>query len=263
MKISVSGKGGSGKSTITTLLAMELRDRGFRPIVVDSDESNSVLYRMLGMANAPQPLVALAGGRQMVRELMPPGYKPAEAGQGTNVLAKAAITLDELPEANVAEKDKIRLVVIGKINEPLEGCACPMGVLGREFLSKLRLKESEIAIADMEAGIEHFGRGLETGLDTVLIIVEPSFESVSLSERIKKLANGIGIKRVWAILNKVNSEALSARLLNELTKRDIKVIGAVPYDEEVFNACLEGRPIAKWDKNMGQALHKIADSILY
>jgi CO dehydrogenase maturation factor len=72
MKISISGKGGSGKSTVTTLLAMELRDRGYRPLIVDADESNTVLYRLLGLGRPPQPLVALAGGRQMVRQLMPP-----------------------------------------------------------------------------------------------------------------------------------------------------------------------------------------------
>ncbi|MDD5703750.1 MAG: hypothetical protein PHU23_17080, partial [Dehalococcoidales bacterium] len=153
MKISISGKGGSGKSTAGTLLALEFRDRGCRPVIVDSDESNSVLYRMLGMAQPPQPLVALAGGRQMVRELMPPGYKPGTPDSGTNVLARAEIALSDLPSVNVAEKDGVRLVVIGKIAEPLEGCACPMGVLGREFLGKLRLADREIVLADMEAGI--------------------------------------------------------------------------------------------------------------
>lgn len=262
MKISISGKGGSGKSTVTTLLALEFRDRGYRPIIVDSDESNSVLFRMLGMERPPQPLVALAGGRQMVRELMPPGYKPGEPEGNTNVLTRAEITLAGLPQANVAEKDNLRLVVVGKITEPLEGCACPMGVLGREFLSKLLLEDDEIAIADMEAGLEHFGRGVESGLDTVLAVVEPSFESVSLAERIRHLASGIGIQRVWAILNKVNSETVSTKLLLELKQRDIKVIGSIPYDEAVFEACLEGRALSKSPGKLSEGLNGITSIIL-
>jgi len=263
MKISISGKGGSGKSTVTALLAMKFRDLGYRPVIVDADESNSILYRLLGMKDPPQPLVSLAGGRQKVRQLMPPGYKPSESGKGTNVLTQASIALKDIPPGHIAEKDNLHLVVIGKISEPLEGCACPMGVLGREFLSKIQLEEKEIALVDMEAGIEHFGRGVESSLDSVLIVVEPSFESINLAERIKHLATGIGIRNIWAILNKVNSESIKVKLSDELSKRDVKLIGAIPYDEEVFSAGLEGRSVLFQKGSLENTLHKIADIILH
>ncbi|MDD5701266.1 MAG: hypothetical protein PHU23_04360, partial [Dehalococcoidales bacterium] len=210
----------------------------------------------------PQPLVALAGGRQMVRELMPPGYKPGTPDSGTNVLARAEIALSDLPSVNVSEKDGVRLVVIGKIAEPLEGCACPMGVLGREFLGKLRLADREIVLADMEAGIEHFGRGVETGLDSVLVVVEPSFESIVLAGRIQELAKGIGIQRVWAVLNKVNSDEVAAKLTGPLAERGVEVIGTVPYDEAVFAACLEGRPLLPGRGKLADCLHDIVDRLL-
>ncbi len=262
MKLSISGKGGSGKSTVTALLSLALRERKYHPVIVDADESNSVLYRMLGLENPPLPLVALAGGRQMVRQLMPPGYKPSEYGEGTNVLTQARISLEEIPPENIVEKNNLSLVVIGKIMEPLEGCACPMGVLGREFLGKLQLKENEIAITDMEAGIEHFGRGFESSLDRVLIIVEPSFESISLAERIKHLAIGIGIDEVWAIINKVSSEGIANKLNAELSKREVKVIGTVPYDEKIFTASFEGQPLSLSERKTAEALHNIVDVIL-
>jgi CO dehydrogenase maturation factor len=262
MKISISGKGGSGKSTVTTLLALDFQEKGYRPIVVDSDESNSVLFRLLGMPKPPQPLITLAGGRQMVRELLPPGYKPGAPGVSTNVLTQAKITLADLPLANVAKQDNLNLIIVGKINEPLEGCACPMGVLGREFLGKLSLAKNEIVIADMEAGLEHFGRGVESSLDTVLAVVEPSFESVNLAERIQHLAGGIGIQRFWVILNKVSSKKLQARLETELTSRGIPIIGAIPYDDEVFTACLEGRAISKNSRKISRALNQITNSLL-
>ena len=262
MKISISGKGGSGKSTVTTLVALELRDRGYRPIIVDSDESNSILYRMLGMEKPPQPLVSLAGGRQMVRQLMPPGYTPGGPGQGTHVLTQARISLADIPQENIAQRDNLRLVVIGKIAEPMEGCACPMGVLGREFLGKLQLEDNEIALVDMEAGIEHFGRGVEASLDNVLTIVEPSFESISLAERINHLSKGIGIKRVWVILNKVSTEAQQIKLADDLARRDVRVIGSIPYDKAVFTACLEGLPLSKGKGKIDRALHDIVDRLL-
>jgi CO dehydrogenase nickel-insertion accessory protein CooC1 len=72
-----------------------------------------------------------------------------------------------------------------------EGCACPMGVLSREFLKKLRLNENWIAFIDMEAGIEHFGRGIDEAIDKVILVVEPSFESLNVAEKIRDLAAGM------------------------------------------------------------------------
>ena len=59
-----------------------------------------------------------------------------------------------------------------------------MGALSREFLKRLSLQEDEMAIVDMEAGVEHLGRGVETSLDGVLIVVEPSLDSLELAEKI-------------------------------------------------------------------------------
>jgi CO dehydrogenase maturation factor len=262
MKISVCGKGGSGKSTITTLLAFALRDRGYHPLIVDTDESNSVLYRMLGMSNPPEPLVSLAGGRQMVRKLMPPGYKPADSFEPTNVLVQSSISLDDIPKINLVEHQGVSLVIVGKITESLEGCACPMGVLGKEFLGKLKLNDREIVIADMEAGIEHFGRGVEASLDGVLVVVDPSFESIKLAERIQALANGIGINQVWALFNKVNSDKTKNRLQRELEKTNVKVVGLIPYSEDVFNAGLEGVTLQLPPGNLREAMDGILDKIL-
>lgn len=260
MRISVCGKGGSGKSTIVTLLANEIRDRGYHPLVVDSDESNSVLYWMLGFSQPPIPLVELAGGRKMVRKLMPPKYAPQESEPGTNVLSRDKILLDDIPHQNMIERDNIRLVVIGKILQPLEGCACPMGVLSRELLGKLQLKGDEIAIVDMEAGIEHFGRGVETNIDSVLIVVEPSLESIILAEKTKHLAAGVGINKIWAVLNKTNSHDLALKLANELAKRGVAVAGSIPYDADIFEACLEGCPLVKGKAT--KEVGKIVDFLL-
>ncbi|MDP2916421.1 MAG: ATP-binding protein [Dehalococcoidia bacterium] len=260
MKISICGKGGSGKSTVVTLLALEARDRGYRPVVVDTDESNVVLYRMLGLPQPPVSLVELAGGKKMVRKLMPPKYEPKEPALDTNVLSRERLSLADIPSANVAEKDGVRLITIGKILQPLEGCACPMGVLGREFLARLQLEKDEIVIVDTEAGVEHFGRGVETSIDCVLIVVEPSFESLALAEKVKQLAGGLGLEKIWAVLNKANSDEMVSKLSRQLTQRGIAVIGSVPYDEEIFDACLEGKALAIG--NTKAEIKKIFDTII-
>ena len=116
-----------------------------------------------------------------------------------------------------------------------------MGVLSREFLKKLALQEDELAIVDMEAGVEHFGRGVDTSIDSVLIVVEPPLESVNVGQKIHDLASGIGIKNVWAVMNKVPSEEIAKRLKAELQKRRIEVVGCIYFDADIFSSSLEGR----------------------
>ena len=229
MKISVCGKGGSGKSTVVALLANEAVAQKLRVLVVDSDESNSGLFRMLGFDQPPVPLMELLGGKKGVKEKM----------SQPSILTAPQIFLEDISPQHMVKKGNLTLVSIGKILQVLEGCACPMGVLSREFLGKLRLKENEIAFVDMEAGIEHFGRGIDASLDSVLLVVEPSLESISLAEKIRDLAAGIR-KSLWAVLNKIPSDSIASRLKKEMEQRKIEVVGVIPSDPAIFEAGLTG-----------------------
>jgi CO dehydrogenase maturation factor len=236
-RIAVCGKGGSGKSTVVALLANDLRDRRYQVLVVDSDESNPGLWRMLGFEKRPEPLLELLGGKRKVIEAF------SESSQlQKNILMQDQIRTEDLPSQYLAERDHIRMVCIGKILQSLEGCACPMGVLSREFLTRLSPEENELVLVDMEAGIEHFGRGIEASLDSVLIVTEPSFDSLELTERINTLAADMQVKRIWTILNKVRSRQIALQLTAQLERRGISVVGSIRYDPEVFQSGLEGRP---------------------
>jgi CO dehydrogenase maturation factor len=240
MKISVCGKGGSGKSTLVSLLATAAQARHLTTLVVDSDESNSGLFRMLGFNEPPIPLMALAGGKEGIKEKM----------NQPSILSETNITLAQIPDGYINEINGLKLVSIGKIHQALEGCACPMGVLSREFLKKLRLGKDEIAMVDMEAGIEHFGRGIDNNIDAVLVVVEPSFESIALAEKIKVLAAGIK-KRLWAVLNKISSDILIAEIKAKLKSKEMETIGVISYDASVFHAGLKGDALAP-----GRATHQ-------
>jgi CO dehydrogenase maturation factor len=241
MKISVCGKGGSGKSTVVALLANEARTRGYHVLVVDSDESNAGLFRMLGFDYPPVPLMELVGGKKSLKQKM------AEM----NILSETQITMAHIPGQYLLQRDGLMLVSIGKILQSLEGCACPMGVLSREFLKKLTLQEDELVIVDMEAGVEHFGRGVDTSIDSALIVVEPPLESVDVGQKIHDLASDVGIRNVWAIMNKVPSEDIATRLKTELQKRHIEVIGCIYFDADIFSSSLDGRiaikGVAVWE----------------
>ncbi|UCC69101.1 MAG: hypothetical protein JSV79_04065 [Armatimonadota bacterium] len=240
MKVSVCGKGGSGKSTVVVLLAHELHQRGWRVLVADSDESNACLHWMLGFENPPRPLLELVGGKKNVQREMRSGFDWGEDKPEMSVLASPQVRAADLPQEYVSERDGLRLVAVGKIHQALEGCACPMGVLSREFLKKLRLEATEAAVVDMEAGIEHFGRGVETSVDAVVGVVEPSLESVLLTERVRQVALGSGAKFAGAILNKVASKDLATGLADQLKARQIPVLGTVHHHDEIVRSCLAG-----------------------
>jgi CO dehydrogenase maturation factor len=253
-KIAVCGKGGSGKSTIAALLAQELRRRGYRVVVIDSDESNTGLYRMLGFETRPQPLLELVGGKKRVFDAF-----SEDADFPESVLTQDEIRTDDLPEQHIVGGDGIRLVCTGKILQSLEGCACPMGALTREFLGRLRLGEAEVAIVDMEAGIEHFGRGVETNIDSVIIVVEPSYDSLELAGKIDALAEQVGVRNVWCILNKASSEKIALDVAERLREKGITLVGVVAHDPEIFRSNLSGEPIRAGET--GREIENILDRI--
>jgi CO dehydrogenase maturation factor len=249
MIVSVCGKGGSGKSVLTSLLAHESERRGYAVFVVDADESNSGLYSLLGLESPPRPLMDFSGGKEAIK---------SEMGKG-NILAEDRLSPDSLPGEYVRVAGNIRLAAVGKIHQALEGCACPMGVLNREFLKKLELAPGEIAFVDMEAGVEHFGRGVEEAVDYVLLAVEPSMESLQLATRIQELASGMG-KNTGAVLNKVSSGKWGEKLEQWLTERGISVVGSLPEDPSIFEACLEGEKIE--GSRAAEAVSLVLDQLL-
>jgi CO dehydrogenase maturation factor len=241
-KIAVCGKGGSGKSVLVRLLADGLRNRGRRVLVVDSDESNIGLERMLGFDSRCRPLIDLLGGKQKLEQEIIARVKAGETEETVQLVKEEMPVASILPEY-ILQKGDIKLVIVGKILMALEGCACPMGIVSRSFLKKLRLEPDEVAIVDLEAGVEHFGRGVETGVDCILVVVEPSVDSLEVAKKIKELANQIQIADVWAVLNKITSEDIADRLTAHLNKEGISVIGSIPHSPEIFESCLEGRPL--------------------
>jgi len=260
VKISVCGKGGSGKSIVVTLLANGFKARGYHVLIVDSDESNSELYRLLGFDGPPVPLMEMLGGKKGLREKMAVKISSGEAETKMEVLAQERVLTKDIPAQHLVQRDGVKLLNIGKIHHSLEGCACPMGVLSREFLGKLYLEADEVAVVDMEAGIEHFGRGIETSIDKVLAIVEPSLESLGVAVKVKELAADAGVKEAWAVLNKISSEKISRRLKDELEKKGIDIIGIIHYDQHIFEACLEGHKLG--EDVASEDIRGIIDSLL-
>ena len=206
-KIAVCGKGGVGKSFIVYGFAKAFSKRGKKVLVIDSDESNQTLYKLFGFDEPPSDFMDFLGGKRNVQQSLIKRFQSGEKEPKMSVIEKDTFKINDILEEFIKRDGNIFLVSIGKIKEPMEGCACPMGVISREFLEKISLKEDEIILVDTEAGVEHFGRGIEKGIDTVIAIAEPYLDSVEVAEKAIGLAHKMG-KKVYFILNTIGLSVL-------------------------------------------------------
>ncbi len=218
LKILISGKGGCGKTFITNLLAREFSiDNSV--LVIDADESNISLYKMLNVKK-PKDFVYFFGGKKNLKKKLKEN------------LFKKHISIEEIPREYLALKDNICIISVGKIEEVLEGCACPHNVLLKEFLRNLNF--NGIIIIDTEAGVEHFGRGVEKEVDVILGIAEPTLDSIELLKKIEMFSKNLN-KIFIPVINKV------PHILREHFKDYMFII---PYIEDVQIKCFKGEEIA-------------------
>ncbi|MDO5134705.1 MAG: AAA family ATPase [Eubacteriales bacterium] len=232
MKIAICGKGGSGKSTTTSLLAKALARMGKEVLVIDSDESNYGLHRQLGM-ELPKDFTVFFGGKgKVLEDLM--------MNQFSYQFFNETWTLSDIPQGFFSEKDGVKLMASGKIHVANEGCGCAMGTVISQFIDHMTLTENQFALMDMEAGIEHFGRGIDNGVDMILMILDASYESIRLSKKVSELAASIG-KPVYFALNKADDKTRQAVLAS--IEEPEKVIAVIPQNEEVFQRGLTGEAL--------------------
>jgi len=249
-KIAVCGKGGTGKSTIVALMASAFLELGYFVLVIDTDESNAGLHQMFGFPQQSRPLMAL------LQRCASGETKPS-----VDWFNQSKILLQDIPGEYILGRDNLRFLTAGKITDPFQGCACSMSDLARDLVRKSVLKEKEVMLIDTEAGVESFGRGVERGADTVLIAVEPSAESIALAEKISDMAEAIGVNRVRVILNKVPSQKVEKKIIEEVGKKKIKVIGSIYLDSQISDASLEGKALPR-DSYAQKVIKEVANRLL-
>ena len=229
MKIIICGKGGCGKSTTAALLAKAYQREGRNVLVVDSDESHYGLYRQLGL-DLPEDFTHYFGGKKgAYRVFDDKGYVFDEKWN-----------ISDIPREFLAGDGTLRLMAIGKIAEAEEGCACGMGFTAKMLLDNLETGENDVVIVDTEAGVEHFGRGLDRFADVILMVIDPSYESIHLSEKVYDMAQALG-KPVYFILNKADAE--QAEITKAALREKEAVIAVIPADPQIMMAGLKGEAL--------------------
>ena len=232
-KIAVTGKGGVGKTTLTSLLAYTYAQEGRRVIVIDADPSPNLAWALGFPPELVSQITPIAEMDELIEERT--GAKPG----GVGGWFKMNPMVDDIPERFSAEHHGIRLLQLGTVKKGGGGCICPESVLLKTLVSHLLLdRSSEEVIMDMEAGVEHLGRATAQAVDAFLIVVEPGRRSLQTALLIQKLAQDIGIPNLYLVGNAVRDEA-DRQFIREQGP-NLPILGFLSYSPEAIEADMKG-----------------------
>ena len=199
MKIAFTGKGGVGKTTLASTLARLYADEG-RPVLAADVDPDANLGLALGLSEEEvNAIVPVSKMKELAKE--------RTAANESNTFYKLNPQVSDLPDKLSKDINGVKLLVMGTVDTGGSGCVCPEHVMLKAILSSLVFRKDDVVIMDMEAGLEHLGRGTASMMDQFIVVIEPGARSVQTYGRIKELAKDIGVTKVRVVANKVRDES--------------------------------------------------------
>jgi len=232
MKLAVAGKGGVGKTTIAGTLARLLARDRYRVLAVDADPAMNLAFALGVPPEDSAKIIPLSENEDLIEERT--GARPGDSsGSVFNLTPKVD---DIAHKYGVRGADGATLLVMGTVKSAGAGCMCPSNSLLRALMRHIFLEKGEAVVMDMEAGLEHLGRGTIRGVDALLNVVEPRSQSVTISSRITGLATELGVQTILAVGNKVANHTDEKFLKEETARLGIEPISMIPFDEKIAEA---------------------------
>jgi len=232
LKIAIGGKGGVGKTTVTSLLARCLAaDENNKVIAIDADPVAN-LAAGLGI-DENDPITPVSELTELIQERT--GAKAGTMGGFFALNPK----VDDIPDRFSRSRDGVKLLVMGTVQSGGSGCICPEATVLKALMNHLVLFRDDIVIMDMEAGVEHLGRATSASVDALLVVVNPGARSRAAADKIRKLGNDIGIKNILILANRVRGKEDEILIRESLP--DFEILGFLPEVDEIVSADREGR----------------------
>lgn len=251
MKIAVVGKGGVGKTTLSSLLARHFARQGRAVLAIDADPS-PCLGPALGF-----PAQALAGLRPIAEMHPLIAERTGTSGQeGAGGYFKLNPRVSDLPERFSAEHEGVRLLLLGAVQQGGAGCICPASTLLKQLVRHVMVDRDDVVLLDLYAGVEHLGRGTAEAVDVMVAVAEPTHRSLNTVAQIRVLAHDIGITRLALVGNKAASAADKAFF--DTHGPDLPVIGCLPQTSAAVRADRTGKPLYDLDDELARITGSIA-----
>lgn len=232
-KIAISGKGGVGKTTLAGMLALQYAAEGVPVLAIDADPDANLASALGVPPELAERIVPIAEMEDLIEERT--GARPGSSGAYFRLNPR----VDDLPERFALQFGGVRLMVMGTVDRGGSGCVCPENVLLKTLITHLLLRPDETLILDMEAGVEHLGRGTAGNVDAMIVVVEPGQRSVQTAHHVARLAEDLGIRRCLVVGNKVRDER-DRQFIQERVA-PLPVLGFISYNAAVAEADLAGR----------------------
>ena len=230
MKIAITGKGGVGKTTLSSTLARLYADEGRTVLAADVDPDAN-LGLALGLSQeAVDGIIPISKMRDLAKE--------RTGASDDNKFYKLNPYVADIPEKFAKTVNGVKLLVMGTVDVGGTGCVCPEHVMLKSILSALTYRKNDVVIMDMEAGLEHLGRGTAANMDEFIVVIEPGARSVQTYRNVKRLAADLGVHRVRVVANKVRDEKDEQFVRDTIPAEDL--LGIIHYNTQVIDADRNG-----------------------
>jgi CO dehydrogenase maturation factor len=238
VKIAVSGKGGVGKTLVSGTLAGYFAKKGFKVLAIDADPSPNLALTLGIPVEKANEIVPISENFELLKSKTRTDFPG---------VYKLSFTVNDIVEENgVRSPYGVNLLVMGTVKSVGGGCACAPNAVIRELLRHLMVERDEVVVVDMEAGIEHMGRGTATHVDTMLIIADSSRKSLEIAKKIFGFAHDAGIKNVFIVGNKVRDSSDGELIQHFTTENNLPLLDLIPHDETVIKADRAGEAPLKY-----------------
>ncbi len=256
MKIAVSGKGGVGKTFIAGVLAHFFAKKGFKALAIDADPTPNLALTLGIPLEETKKIVPISENKQLVES------KTQSSFPGVYNLSFSVE--DIIDKFSVRSPYGINLLVMGTVRSAGTGCMCPANAVVRALLHHLLVKRDEVVVMDMEAGIEHMGRGTAEHVEVMLIVSDPSLKSLETARKLYNLAKEAGIKKSFIVGNKVANSAEKDLIYKFVSSNGMQLLGLIPHDKLILKADMEGEsPLKYADTSKGiRSIHELGKVLL-
>jgi len=227
--IAVSGKGGTGKTTIAGLIIRLLSERTNKTILAIDADPNANLNEVLGVS-VNKAVGDIREDLLKIKEQLSPEISKEEY---LNYTVQQALT----------EAKHFDLLVMGRPEGP--GCYCYVNSVLRKIVDRLSDKY-DVVIMDAEAGLEHFSRRTTKDVDILLITTDPTSRGIMTAKRVKKLIQELHtkVRYLYVIANRT-PPSLTPILRKEIEEAGLELIGTIPEDPKVLEYDLQGKPLVE------------------